>query len=388
MKIGILSPLSIGDFKKYLDPSEQLPIGLECTIITQLVEYYLEQGHEVLIATVTFGMHPPKVFRGKNLTLFVGNHRKYGKIRAITKFSSESNQMARFFRENPCDIYHAHWEYEYALAALKVDKSKTLVTLHDWPFAVYDLMHDYYRKKRLQMSLEVFDKAERFTCVSDYIYESFHEAYPEKRAEVVNNCMKKEAFFVGDKIRNETPIIAASNNGFIDLKNTKKIMEAFAIIRVQFPKAKLHMCGIDFQKGGVAEHWARENNCAEGIEFVGPIEHWEMVQLFRKADLLIHASKQEALSTVVIESMINKTPIVAGNKSGGIPSMLNHGDCGCLVNINDENEIAQKSIEILSNNELWSQYMEKAYLEATNKYTPEVIGEKYISIYKEVIGQN
>jgi len=289
MKIGILSPLSIRDFEGYVESEKDLPKGLECTVVTQLIEYYLQLGHEVVVATVTFGMKKPLVLKGNNLTIFVGNYRKYGKIRAVSLFSTEVNAMADFMKKEKCDIYHAHWEYEFALAALKADPDRTVVTLHDWPFAVYEQMHDYYRKKRLQMSLQVFDKCQYFTCVSDYIAKKFLGRYPYAKSIIVGNAIKNQDILKSVKARkNGNANIYTANNGFNELKNTKKTMEAFAIIKKAIPEAELHMYGLEHEKNGTAEKWAIENGLEYGIVFHGFCPHDVYIIELRDADLLIH----------------------------------------------------------------------------------------------------
>lgn len=385
MKIGILSPLSIKDLKKYLDTKESLPTGLECTIITQLIEYYLEQGHEVVIATVTYGMHPIKMYRGKNLTVFVGNYRKYGKIRAVTKFSSEIRQMANFFKENPCDVYHAHWEYEFALAALKVNKDKTLVTIHDWPYAVYEQMHDYYRKKRLQMGISVFQKATYFTCVSQYIAKLFLGIYNDKENRIIGNCIKSNDIFTEIKTLNKNPVIITANNGFNELKNTQATIHAFSIVKDKIKDSELHMYGQDYEKDGKAYLWARKNGFLDGIVFHGYKKHDEFVKALRQADLLIHSSREESFGMSIVEAMINKVPVIAGKNSGGVPEILQNGKLGILVDVENINEISNEVINILNNEACWDGYVNNAYIQARNEYTSKSIGSQYLRYYQYMI---
>lgn len=388
MKIGILSPLTITDFSDYFPdiPLEKIPTGLRCSIITQLIKYYLSLGHEVVIATLDKDIKKEMLLKGNCLTIYVGKYGRYGKIRAATGFYFEIQQMKKFFEKNSCDIYHAHWSYEFALAALKVNPDRTLVTLHDWPYVIYDIMHDFYRKMRLKMSLKVFEKGQNFTCVSEYIYECFAKNYPKKKAEVIYNGIEQSEFYTGEKQLNQAePFIITANQGFNDLKNSKAAMLAFIRIREKFPGAVMHMYGLEHEKDGPAYKWAKEQGCEAGICFEGEVSREVMLNAFRKADLLIHASLQEALSMTVMESMFSKTPVLAGAKSGGIPHMLQFGRLGGLADISDPEEIAKKAIWMLENKEVWNTFSARAYQEAESKYSVKAVGEGYLKKYREIL---
>lgn len=388
MKIGILSPLTITDFSEYFPDTsiEKIPKGLNCSIITQLIKYFIELGHEVVIATLDKQIKKEVLLKSECLTIFVGKYGKYGKIRAGTVFYNEIKQMERFFLKNKCDVYHAHWSYEFALASLNVNPEKTLITLHDWPYAIYDIMHDYYRKMRLKMSLKVFERGENFTCVSEYISECFMKNYPGKKISVIYNCMDQAGFYTDEKKLNQgNPFIITANQGFNDLKNTKTAILAFAHIHKSIPGAVMHMYGSGHEIDGPAHKWAKEHECEEGICFEGAVSHDDMLKAFWKADLLIHPSLQEALSMTVMESMLSKTPVLAGEKSGGIPQMLRFGSLGCLVNILSSDDIANKAIWILTNPEVWKTFSNRAYEEAELKYSVNAVGESYLKRYREIL---
>jgi hypothetical protein len=51
--------------------------------------------------------------------------------RAWDLFAQERAGLERAMREDPCDVVHAHWTYEFALAAL-ASGQPTLVTARDW----------------------------------------------------------------------------------------------------------------------------------------------------------------------------------------------------------------------------------------------------------------
>jgi len=55
--------------------------------------------------------------------------------RALDLFAAERAGVRQAMEEDPCDLIHAQWTYEFALAALATGQP-TLVTAHDAPWRV------------------------------------------------------------------------------------------------------------------------------------------------------------------------------------------------------------------------------------------------------------
>lgn len=386
MKIGFIAPMSLKELVPYLDETENIPCGLGCTVTGPLVKCYLEFGHEVIVVTTDLKIRKNIILKGKNLTVFVARSIPYGKVRAFTKFYFEIKEMADFLNTTHCDIYHAHWSYEFALAALKAKPDKSVVTICDWPYKIYEMLHDFYRKKRLEMSLEVFDKGKYFTSKSNYMKNMFLSEYPDKYHKIVYNCIPEQYFLEGDKIYNkDNIIILCINNGFNEWKNTKKAMEAFAIIRKSFPKAVLHMFGNGHGNGEEAEKWAIEKEINDGMVFMGKQDRKYIMEDLKKASLLIHSSREESFGNVLVEAMASKTPVVAGEKSGAVPEVLEYGRVGVLADIDSETAIAARAIEILSDRKVWEFYSIEGFNSARNRFSSESVAKSYIEIYKDII---
>ena len=121
--------------------------------------------------------------------------------------------MVQYFKKNPCDIYHAHWTYEFAEAALRIDSKNTIITIHDWPELIYDMFKDYYRKKRLELSNRVFLRGDVFTTVSPYIADMFRKKYKEKEIKVIPNYthFTDEELQVAAQYSLESPVLISIN---------------------------------------------------------------------------------------------------------------------------------------------------------------------------------
>ena len=85
------------------------------------------------------------------------------------------------------------------------------------------------------------------------------------------------------------------------------------------------------------------------------------------ADVLVSCSKREGLPANIVEAMLSETPIVA-SRNRGHKELIQDGETGFLVDVNDTKDMAQKVLKILNDDELQKQISEdaKKYAEQYN----------------------
>lgn len=389
MKIGIFSPVSLQEIKDliYENEREALPDGLKFTVVSSLIRRYLELGHEVVVVTLDKTIPVERVFHGDNLLVYVGKYRKSQFIRGITFFKTEIQQMYMFVRNNECDIYHAHWEYEFAIAALKESKNKTIVTLHDWPFTVLKYMPNYYRALRLLMSLYVFKKAKYFTAVSPYIEGCFKKCRPFVPIRLIPNAVATlYDHLEPKKLNQKKPVIISVNNGFTKLKNVDTLMLAFQHVLDRYNEAELYLYGNEFGNHEKAYNWAIRNHVStEHIHFEGFVEHKKIYEKMRRADILVHPSKEESFGLIFIEAMLSGTPTIGGEKSGAVSWVLEDGKAGLITDVDSVDELAYAILSVLDNEEKWEDYRKYGYDSANKRFSVRSVAEEYLDYYLEII---
>lgn len=386
MRIALLAPATVNDFRPLLDigSGQDLPGGLICSMITDLVFGLVKKGHDVVLCTLDPRISRPQVYRGDHLTLFVGRYRKRGKLRAVTMFSSEINDMVSFLNSQPkCDIYNAHWTYEFALAALKTAPDKTIVTIRDWPATILGYYKNFYRFMRYLMSVRVFRNCYDYICNSAYIWQKMHKKYPWKRAVIIPHCIDmSKANFHPKHLRREHPRIIAVNNGFDRRKNGYTLMKAFQLVSGRRPDAELHLYGNGYEPEGAAQKWAESHKITGRIFYHGKVSGQQVLDAMREADLFIHPSLEESFGLVLIEAMISRTPVIGGRHSGAVPWVLHEGEAGVLADVTDPEDIASKALELLGNEEKWESLMTGAFDYAVHTFHTDTITQKYIEAYQ------
>src|SRR5919204_3211143 len=137
MKIGMAGPVTLSLLGPCLDGKPALPAGYSFPPMALWVRELLARGHQVSVFTTSCGIAEPQTFRGPRLTLHVARLREDGKAQDF--FRQERADLVALMQQDPCDVLHAHWTYEFALAAL-ASGMPTLVTAHDAPWHVLRLL--------------------------------------------------------------------------------------------------------------------------------------------------------------------------------------------------------------------------------------------------------
>ncbi len=84
------------------------------------------------------------------------------------------------------------------------------------------------------------------------------------------------------------------------------------------------------------------------VHFLGKVNHNEILNYFKVADLFILNTNYEGLSHTLLEAMRARTPIVTTN-IGGNPEVIDNGKNGLLVNYNNQEELLEAATKILTN---------------------------------------
>lgn len=349
--------------------------------LMNLLPCFINAGHSIVL--ISLDEKKEVCCLNNHLKVYFVKKGRHGNLSALFGFRYEVNMIAKILKKENCDIFHAHWCYEYAKAALKVDATKTLITLHDWPDVVCPMIGNYYWKKHQRLGNKVLEESTNVTAVSPYIKELYDIRFPDKKATIVTNFMNPIEY--NSIVRKESEFIIISiNNEFSKRKNTGCLMKAFSKVKKLIPEAKLYLCGDGYESAGSAYNWAKKENILSGIEFVGNKSRKEIMSLLEIADIMVHPSLEESFGMTLIESMYVKTYVIAGVNSGAVPWVLGNGKYGKLIDVSDENKIAEAIIAAYNNGNEVETVVEKAYKYVKATFSVESIAQKYMKEYLKV----
>lgn len=122
-------------------------------------------------------------------------------------------------------------------------------------------------------------------------------------------------------------------------KGQTHLLEAFARVGAEMPRAKLVLVGGGTDKGILERHAARLRY-ADRIFFTGELPPDEVAALYPLVSLFVLPSLREQVPGSLLEAMAHGRPVVASGV-GGIPEILRHEATGLLVPPGDPEALAE-----------------------------------------------
>ncbi len=387
MKIAMCAPVDIHWLARANSiNTEGVPRGLGSTATTPLILELARRRHELTIYTLDYDSTEEQFYEWSNLRIFVGPSRRLGAARNF--FRPEIAYLRRVIETDCPAFVHAHWTYEFALAALG-SGVQTLVTIHDLPWNVLRYFRDRYRTARLLMAYAVAMRANLYTAVSEDAARHFSRYMrPGARVLAIPNFLSETVLTKanGFQTHPDRPLVfACILQGWSPRKNAKAALRAFALFRKNYSGSRLLFMGADYQAVGPAEAWAREHGLQTDVLFCGLQPYDKMLERVRdEVDVLVMPSLDEALSMTVLENMAFGKPIIAGRSTPGISEELDGGRAGVLVDVGRPGDIAEAMTRLQNDTSLFERIAEAAYQRAHTIYTAERVVPLYERLYEQV----
>jgi glycosyltransferase involved in cell wall biosynthesis len=239
------------------------------------------------------------------------------------------------------DILHANWTYEFAWAAVS-SRHRTVVTAHDRPVLMALQLRSLFRASRTLLAWKAIRGADAICAVSPSVGSAVRKLSPRRPVPVIANALPADAFNDARRIFDSSlPITFMSiSNGFDFRKNTKTLINAFAIARKR-AEFHLELFGRDHGNGEAAHAWAMEHAKDSDVQFHGSVSHAEIAARLRRPNVVLaHPSRWEACCMAIAEALAAGVPVIGGRESGDVPWQLGAGRAGVLVDVQSPSALA------------------------------------------------
>ncbi len=346
MNICILGPCRFDSIKNFLSDSDQESgevsgfTGTGGTPVNELINYILtETDHNITL--ITFDKKVNNIqLNGARLQIRVlkktkGSHYSF--------FIFETLKLIREIRKVNYDVIHAHWPM-YAVSSLIVNNKKSLITLHDNPKKCLKLLGKSHFPHFL-LSHILYKYAENISVVSEHIKRYISSHYKNKKVDVIRNIhhIDEELSTINKLVGHttETKVIVTGNSS--KLKNIKTFIVAIKLLNEEkyfdHTKFVVELYGPGLEEGGPFYHSLNLSpSVCDIVQFKGNVSHEYLISRISQADLMIHPSLEEAFPGPIIESLLLKTPVIAG-AVGDIPIILKDGKFGMLIDVSSSQSI-------------------------------------------------
>jgi glycosyltransferase involved in cell wall biosynthesis len=293
--------------------------------------------------------------------------------------------------EDP-DIVHTHL-FEPSLIGLTLAKwqgRKTVLTRHHSD-AVHEIASPLKRKFYLSLDSYISRKADRIIApsrmVRDFLVEK--ESVPDEKVSIIPYGQTTERFdaVTAEKVEAvKTELGMTKNLALVNVsrlfhrKGHRYLFEAFGELRKEGLDATLYLVG-DGNYRTELEKMTSKFGIADRVRFLG----WrdDALTIMAAADIIVHPSLEDALSSAVIEAIMLEKPIIASDISG-VRDTLDDGKYGEIVEAASVEAISSGLTKVIDD-------LDAARLEAKEGkqfllgyMNAEGVAQRYVDVYRDL----
>ncbi|MEH7373405.1 MULTISPECIES: N-acetyl-alpha-D-glucosaminyl L-malate synthase BshA [Bacillaceae] len=368
----------------------KLKIGITCyptvggsgVVATELGKMLAEKGHEIHFISSSIPFRLNKMYH--NIYYHQVEVNQYSVFQYPPYDIALASKMAEVANREKLDLLHVHYAIPHAVCAILAKQMshrdiKIVTTLHGTDITV--LGYDPSLTDAIKFGIE---KSDVVTAVSKALVDQTYELInPDKQIETVYNFIDDRIYKKSDaralksefEIKEDEKVIIHVSN-FRPVKRVQDVVKSFAKIASVMP-AKLLLVG-DGPEMTIICKLVREFGLEDQVIFLGKQESLE--ELYSISDLMLLLSEKESFGLVALEAMACGVPCV-GTNVGGVPEVINHGMNGFICEVGDIDDISNKSLAILVDQNLHQQFSKQSVETAKTKFKADQIVEQYEQIY-------
>lgn len=373
-----------------------MKIGITCyptyggsgIVATELGKELAEKGHEIHFISYALPMRlnrttPNIYFHEVEITNYpLFDHPPYALALA--------NKMAEVAELQSLDVLHCHYAIPHSVSAflaksmLYPRKLPVVTTLHGTDITLVGGDRSYLSITRFSI-----EKSDGVTAVSNYLRQATCETFGIcDDIEVIYNFVNCDIYKAEPKqglrerfAPNQEKILIHLSN-FRAVKRPDAVIEIFLRVQKKVP-AVLLMVGDGPERSG-AEWLAHHHGIENKVRFLGKRDNID--ELIGASDVLLLPSLTESFGLVALEAMACEVPVVASSV-GGLPEVVTDGKEGYLVEPHDTAKMADRAIDILSDENRRREMGKQGRATAKARFCADEIVKQYERFYERVLSK-
>ena len=353
------------------------------SVYVQQISKYLSENHNVTVVTG----EKADSFTDKNLEfisldIFESELNVEDKEIYLQEFK---NKLVDFLDLNSFDVIHAHY-WLSGLVAKEISNELNIPFI----FTSHSLgiFLDGYNKERVDCEKIVMTSTNLVTASSVFETMLIADTYKidENKIKKITPGVDRKIFIPDLSVEKENIILSIGRiqeqKGQLQtiefLNNFKKIQNDFKCYFVGGPSGK---------HGNEYLHELKQTikdfNLDKHVEFLGDLPQTEIIELFKKAKLLIHTSKFETFGLVAIEANTMGVPVLTTN-NGSLMEIIENNKNGYLSeNLIDSN--VNNFVNNLFNNVTKYEETHLSCIEKSKKYDWMKTANELESLYQQLV---
>lgn len=300
-----------------------------------------------------------------------------------------ATKMAEVCDYEKIDILHVHYAIPHAISAYLAKQIlkghlKVATTLHGTDITLVGRDASYLPITRFGI-----DVSDGVTAVSQWLRNETIEHFgTEKKIDVIPNFVDPSRFRPNGKsiarmfgCSGEKLLCHISN--FRPVKRIMDILAVFERVARKVP-SKLLMIG-DGPERSKAEAFCRDHDIRERVLFLGNVPNLE--EVLSSCDLFMLPSETESFGMSALEALASEVPVIATD-TGGLPELIVDGEVGFLLPVGDIEAMAERAIQILSDDALQKRMGAAGRALAVEKFDVASVVPEYVAFYQRTLAEN
>ncbi|GFR36915.1 glycosyl transferase [Insulibacter thermoxylanivorax] len=371
-----------------------LKIGITCyptlggsgVVATELGISLAERGHEVHFITQSMPFRLGKYHQ--NIYYHEVQVSDYYVFRYPPYDLSLASKMAQVANIHGLDLLHVHYAVPHAVCAILAkqmvgDHLKVVTTLHGTDITV--LGHDQALKEIIRLGI---NRSDAVTAVSkDLLQETRRLLQIDRHIDLTYNFIDSRIIHPKDVTEHRREYAEPHEKILMHISNFRPVKRAMDVVEIFRRVAQQLPCKLLFVGEGPELHKVHAKIQEEGLQdrvfFLG--KQNDIAHVISLADVLLLPSEKESFGLVALEAMACGVPVVA-SRVGGIPELVAHGETGYLAPIGDTAQMAEHTVKLLSDPDLYRRLSEQCIARARNEFNSTKITDLYEQIYHRVLG--
>jgi L-malate glycosyltransferase len=306
----------------------------------------------------------------------------YLPLNKITWYYTLRKKVNRVIKKINPDIIHSHGTEE-AYSYIGVNNSvPCIVSIQGIVSELFKIMpFDLSFLFQIPIEKSTLRKASNVGCRTEWDKQLVKKINPASNIHYLPEAIKY-IFFEKDRNPKDNTILYVAT--LIERKGIEILIHSLIPVRKQFADIKLRIVGSgDLKYVNYLKHLVDDLDLKDNITWLGSLPSENIAEELSTATVYVLPTFMDNSPNSLAEAMAVGVPCIS-TFAGGVPSMINNGYNGLLVEPKNVEDLAGKIILLLKDKELRNELSNKAKKTAKERNYPPFVAKTTLDVYKHI----